>query len=383
MPSSEMRPKVLICAKGYPPDVGGVQTYSEYVARAYLKRGIEPVVVSMRPGDRGWQSLTYPEGTVRLWNVGSGRQSALLLRMVGAVRRILASEHFAFVHPTTWRPALAVAPFRGHTPMVLSVHGQEVLTTPVYLRAAMRRILRTADVVVAVSNPTLAAARGVLPGGGRGDWFAAFNGLSYETEARAHQRGDLPETVQLYSFCRLAERKNISGALRALRLLRDRGINNFEYVIAGSGPLKAAIAAEIEVLALGDLVTMAGYLDENEIAARYGACDVFLHPQTAAAGGGDIEGFGLAIADAMSFGALVLVGKAGGPADFVKDGMNGLVVDGDDVEDIARSLGSVLTDRTRLAQIASDGRTWALANLSWDRHVAAILDHVRQAGAAI
>lgn len=377
--------KVLIVAKGYPPDVGGVQTYSEYVARAYLRAGLEPVVISSRPGPRGWMLLDYPEGQVRLWNVGLGRQSLLFARMVLACRRVLREERFAYVHPTTWRPALAVAPFRGDLPMLLSVHGQEVLSTPRWMGGAMRHILRSADYLVAVSHVTLAAAFSALPDApARGDWFAAFNGLSYEKEAAAYQRpARTSDMVRIYSFCRLAERKNISGALRALRLLRDRGIENFSYVIAGGGPLKAQIAQEIVALGLADKVSMAGYIDEAEIPERYRQCDLFLHPQTAPVGGSDLEGFGLAIADAMSFGALVVVGKDGGPADFVKDGSNGRVVDGEDVESIAAALQQMLTDPSRLDALAASGRSWALQNLSWDRHVATILAHVQGHGAAV
>lgn len=376
--------QILICAKGWPPDVGGVQTYSEFVARAYLKAGFSPVAISSRPGARGWITVDYPEGTLRLWNVGTGRQVKLFGRMLMAARRTLACEDFLFVHPTTWRPALTLVPFRARLPMVLSVHGQEVLSTPAGLVGAMRHVLRSAQIVVAVSGSTLAAARTALPEGGRGDWFAAFNGLSYAPEAKVFSRPEKPdETIRIYSFCRLAERKNISGGLRALSLLRDRGIANFRYTIAGSGPLKAAIAAEIQALGLSDLVTMTGYLQEDEIADRYKDCDIFLHPQTAPADGNDLEGFGLAIADAMSFGALALVGKAGGPADFVRDDVNGLVVDGEDIDQIALALAGVLTDPNRLARIAAEGRRWALENLSWDQHVATILEHLAAAGASL
>jgi phosphatidylinositol alpha-1,6-mannosyltransferase len=375
---------VLICAKGYPPDVGGVQTYSEYVARAYLKSGLQPIIVSSRPGPRGWTDLAYPEGRARLWNVGSGKQALLFLRMLVACRRILRDESVAFVHPTTWRPALAVAPFRGANKMLLTVHGQEVLGPPTYLARPMRRMLRAADAVVAVSRPTLAAARSALPGENpRGDWFASFNGLSYETEARAFERPQREgNCVRLYTFCRLAERKNVSGALAALKIVRDRGIDNFRYTIAGSGPLKQRIAEEIVALGLSERVEMTGYIDEVEIPDRYRNCDVFLHPQTAP-GGTDLEGFGLAIADAMSFGALAIVGQAGGPADFVRDHENGRIVDGERVETIATALADALTDRTRSDSLAASGRAWALENLSWDRHIADILSHMQALGAAL
>lgn len=372
--------QILICAKGYPPDVGGVQTYSEYVARAYLKAGFGVTVISSRPGNPGWDQIAYPEGEVRFCNVGTGKQHWLFLRMLREARALMAREQFAFVHPTTWRPALALAPWRGNTPMVLSVHGQEVLGMPSWLAVPMRRMLRSADLVVAVSRPTLAAARGVLGNDmPKGDWFHAHNGLSYEERARAFERpsrrDDAP--VRIYSFCRLAERKNITGALRALKMAGERGATNFHYTIAGGGPMTGEIAALITELGLTDHVTMAGYIDESEIATRYEECDIFLHPQTAPQNGTDLEGFGLAIADAMSFGALAIVGRDGGPSDFVTHGDNGIVVDGTNIPEIADALITVLNDAEKLRALARSGRQWALHNLSWDRHVRTILDHAQ------
>lgn len=370
--------KILMCAIGWPPHVGGVQAYSEFVARAYLSAGFELTVIASRPGPRGWVDLQFPEGALRLWNVGEGRQATLFARMLMAARRIFAAERFDLVHPTTWRAALALTPFRKSSPLAVTVHGREVLIVPFWLRAMMRRTLRSAQVVAAVSNTTLAALKAAVPPAPDNDWIAAFNGISYRAEALAHVREETQTgPIRLYSFCRLEERKNIIGALRAMRLLKDRGFSNFFYTIAGGGPLTSAIGAEIEALGLSDHVTMAGYIDEAEITARYAACDVFVHPQIAAAGGADIEGFGLVIADAMAFGALALVGEAGGPADFVKHNVNGLVVDGEDIEQIARALESVLTDRARLARLAAEGRRWALETLSWDRHVSAILHQVK------
>lgn len=375
--------KILMCAKGYPPDVGGVQTYSEYVARAYLKAGMDVTIISSRPGKPGLEQLNYPEGRLRLFNVGEGKQHRLFARMLIQARALLAKERFDFVHPTTWRPALALAPWRGHVPMVLSVHGQEVLGMPTYLAVPMRYILRTTRLLVAVSRPTLQAARSALAGQtASGDWFHSHNGLSYEQEARDFLRPgrDPAAPVRIYSFCRLAERKNITGALRALRIVRDRGIDNFRYVIAGGGPMKAEIAALVTKLGLDDLVTMAGYIDESEIASRYQSSDIFLHPQTAPKDGADLEGFGLAIADAMSFGALAIVGSAGGPADFVTTEQNGIVVDGEDDKAIADAIYGVLTDEARLNHLATAGRHWTLQHLSWDHHVADILAHARTAG---
>jgi phosphatidylinositol alpha-1,6-mannosyltransferase len=371
--------KVLIVAKAYPPDVGGVESYSEFVSRAYLARGITPLVVSSWNGPRGWVERQYPEGSIQVLNVGPGQQTTVFARLVLACMRVLSAHRFAWAHATTWRPALALLPFKGRLPLVLSVHGQEVSRCPKLQKWAMRQVLCTTDLLIAVSHATMTITRQALGSSKpKGQWEVGFNGLSFPDEARRFTRvhSITGKTLQILTFCRLAERKNIQGCLAAIALLRDSGIRNFTYTIAGTGPLKENLLAQIKTLKLQDLVQMTGYVPESEIPDLYRHADIFLHPQTTAGTGVDIEGFGLAIADSMSFGAAVVVGKDGGPADFVKNGDRGIVIDGDDVSEIAAALRSLLTNPELLSSLAESGRTWTLENLSWDYHVAKIIQKV-------
>jgi glycosyltransferase involved in cell wall biosynthesis len=249
----------------------------------------------------------------------------------------------------------------------------------------MQQVLKSVDCLIAVSNSTmqitLKTLDSVTPSG---EWSVNFNGLSYRNEALRFERRerDGVAPVRILSFCRLAERKNIKGCLEALAILRDAGIQNFEYKIAGTGPLKNQIAKQIDALGLGAQVQMTGYVRDEDIPDLYRNSDIFLHPQTAADTGRDLEGFGLAIADAISFGVAAIVGKDGGPADFVKHSEYGLVVDGNQPREIASGLRLLLTNPALRDQIARKGREWCLGNLSWDRHVAQILVSLRFESAA-
>lgn len=365
---------VLLCAKGYPPDIGGVQAYSEHVARAYLAQGIVPMILTSRPGPRGWLDMDYPEGRARLFNVGEGSQVRIFLRLLRAGWRIARSTPFDFFHATTWRAAAAIAPWRAGRPLAITVHGREVLDVPHLLVGVMRGLLRRADAVIAVSRITLSGVRQAMAGQtGGGRWIASFNGLSYPEESAGFRRSPPGPILHLYTFCRLIERKNIAGALHALHRLRQRGIDNFDYVISGDGPARPGIERLIAELDLSDRVSLTGYIPAGEIPEAYRRADIFLHPQTAPDGGRDVEGFGLVIADAMSFGALAIAGTAGGPADFIADGRTGILVDGEDVAAIAAAIARAFTDAAACAAIAEQGRIWCGANLSWNRHVADVL----------
>jgi len=370
-------PRILVCAKAFPPAIGGVETYSEHVARAYAGCGCSPLVLTAFEGPLGWQERHYKEGIVRIFNVGVGTQPMVFARMLRHARHILRTEQFDFLHATTWRPALALLPWRNRKPLVITVHGREVLIVPKPLKPLMTLALRSAQMVVAVSRATKSAAAQALSGAVNTEgWTVAFNGISYRIEAEASpERLPAKERI-IYSFCRLEERKNIHRAVRALSILKQRGIGGFRYLIAGRGPEYNRVAQLIEEFSLDDTVKMLGYLDDDEIVDRYREADIFLHPQTAAKDGKDIEGFGLVIADAMSFGAAAIVGSAGGPADFVRDGTTGLVVDGEEADEIADALARLLLTPNLLAAIQREGRAWVLNKLSWDTHVTTILDGI-------
>lgn len=381
MSEARVPQRVLVVAKAYPPEVGGVESYSEHVARAYLARGLEPIVVTSWKGALGWHDIRYPEGVIRILNVGASSQPIVFIRLFLVCTYIRLMQKFDFIHATTWRPALAVMPFRALTPIVLTVHGQEVFTCPKVQRFAMNWVLGKADLIITVSDSILKIAKEVVAKANvRGEWRVCYNGLSYLDEARNHVRPVQPpdETIQILSFCRLVERKNIAGCLVALAQLRDVGVTNFSYTIAGTGPLELDIKAQIRALGLQGVVKMTGYVKEHDIINLYRDADIFLHPQVSTREGRDLEGFGLVIADAMSFGAAVIVGKEGGPADFVAHGERGLVVDGGDFDAVAVAVDLLLLQPELRQRLAQEGRNWCLANLSWDRHVGQILESLNE-----
>lgn len=377
-------PTVLLIAKAFPPTVGGVESYSELIARAYVRQGVTPTVITSWDGMRGWHDRSYPEGKIRIYNVGMHRQPVVFAKMIAAIGRLRFRQRFDFIHATTWRPALALLPWLWPQPKVLTIHGQEVLNFPLVLKRGMIKVMRDFDLIHTVSHSTMQAAKGALEGAHpKGVWEVNFNGLSFPSEAAAFDRPlrNRNAVVRILSFARLAQRKNIDGCLRALALLRNEGIDNFYYTIAGTGPLRDEIAQLIVTLGLQDYVTMKGYVEDSEIPDLYRNADVFLHPQTASENKRDLEGFGLAIADSISFGCAAIVGEAGGPADFVKHGERGLVVDGYDDGAIADALRQMLTDPLKRNDLANTGRSWCLEHLSWDRHIKQVIDSIDALGA--
>ena len=102
------------------------------------------------------------------------------------------------------------------------------------------------------------------------------------------------------------------------------------------------LKAEITALGLKDQVIMAGL--QRNIPEWVQAMDVFVHAS-------DNEPFGIVIIEAMALGKPVIAGSAGGPTEFITDGMNGLLTTYGDAEQLAIAILRYL-DEQEFAQSA-------------------------------
>ena len=77
---------------------------------------------------------------------------------------------------------------------------------------------------------------------------------------------------------------------------------------------------------------------------------------------------GFGVADAMAEGLLCIVGREGGPAELIRDGETGFVVDGRSKDAIARALDAALRHPALRTAMGLRARQWVVGNLSWRRH---------------
>ncbi|MEX0426793.1 glycosyltransferase family 4 protein [Nocardioides sp. DS6] len=359
---------VVVLAKAFPPVLGGVETYSEQVVRAYLRAGCGVVVLTQTEGNSGWGTRSTPDGAFRLWNAGPGGQVTVFRRMLReACSAAKACDGVIGVHSTTWRVGVVADMVFRTVPRVVTVHGREVLNFPPGARPLMRRVFRRAATVLAVSAETRAVALAAVRPKDSARWQVAHNGLTDALRAENSMRTAHDGPVRLLSLCRLVARKNVRNAVEAVASLDEAVRKSIDFRIAGKGPEVETIQHTIDRNGLGGQVRMLGFMADEEVPDLYDWADIFVHPHSHE--GADFEGFGIAIADAMAHGCAVIAGRDGGPRDFVFDGETGFLVDGDDVHSIADAIRRMVVDNETRGRIASKGREHALANFSWDLHV--------------
>ncbi|MEM9768237.1 MAG: glycosyltransferase, partial [Cyanobacteria bacterium P01_D01_bin.71] len=129
-------------------------------------------------------------------------------------------------------------------------------------------------------------------------------------------------------------------------------------IIAGDGPERDRLQAQVHQRGLSDVVTLPGHLPRAEMEQRFNQAWVQVVPSRWA------EPFGMVAAEAMMRGTAVIASAAGGLMEVVQNGQTGLLVPPEAVDALAQALLTLLSDRPLAERMGQAGRTVAQANFS-------------------
>ena len=144
-----------------------------------------------------------------------------------------------------------------------------------------------------------------------------------------------------------------SVVLQALPSILQRHAD-IHYLVVGDGLYRTALESIARDVGVSRHVTFVGEVADEEIAEHYGLCDIFVLPNQETTDG-DTEGFGLVFLETNACGKPIIAGRDGGVADAVRDGYNGLTVDGDDVSAISAAVLLLLGNPSLYARLKKGG----------------------------
>lgn len=370
----------LLIARDFPPDVGGVQTVLDQLARRWP--GHLTVIAGEESG-AATHDAAYPRPIHRIRRFDAWpRPIALLLRqlaVLATVIRLSRREKFdrvlcgyiAFAGPTAWLWSRATG-----RPYVVLTYGNDLLRldkSPA--RAVWRRLLTDAQVVSTIADIFTDYVRRFAPGAKP---VKIPMGCIFE-------RADAPPLPEpfhgvpltgkrvLLSVGRLVTRKGHDMALRALPILRTT-YDDLVYVIVGDGPDRARLESLADELRVSDMVVFAGRASARELAALYAAASVFVMPSRQI--GEDVEGFGLVFLEAGYHRVPVVGGNSGGIPEAVREGENGLLADPADPTDIAAKVARLLDDPALASRMGDAGRRLATEHFTFARMVGTLVEAV-------
>ncbi|MCK4323005.1 MAG: glycosyltransferase family 4 protein, partial [Armatimonadetes bacterium] len=169
------------------------------------------------------------------------------------------------------------------------------------------------------------------------------------------------ESPTILCVSNLEERKGQEYLLRAVALLREQ---EFSLMLVGSERAReAAYAAKLrdvtKTLDLTDKVRFVGRLEGKDLAAAYRQADVFVFPSL-------MEGYGLVLLEAMSFGLPVVTTRVGGIPEIVSDGVEGILVPPRDENALADAIAELLACPAKRREMGEKGMARARQQPSWD-----------------
>ena len=191
---------------------------------------------------------------------------------------------------------------------------------------------------------------------GRGVDLSQFNPSRRRDELRTAM--GLEGMFTFLHVGRLAAEKDVGRILDAFRALREGAPElPVRLVVAGRGPAEAELRRRAP-----DGVIFTGVLDRRgALPALYASCDSFVFASTT-------ETLGLVVLEAMASGLPVIAIPAGGVADHLRDGDNGLAVPEGDTAAMARAMRAVATD-ARLREDLALGARLTAAERDWQHEL--------------
>lgn len=328
---------------------GGAERQLVTLARALALRGHDCTIAALFPGSDLANHL--PESGIRFHELGVGFQrdfAGAAARVALLVRRgrfdVVQAHLLTSCIASGLSRVLAAGP-----PRVAVLHNLDYEIYPArnLRQKALRRLHRFAlrrltDGVVAVSEsvarhyrtemgiPRITAIPNSIELGGPPESFLAGR----ENLRRELGVGD--GTALLVYSARMVKQKGHVLLLRALEILRRRGIAP-KLLLVGSGPLENEIKSAVRNTRLDSQVIMTGNLAYADALRHVAAADLFVSPSS-------LEGFGLAIAEAMALGVPVVAVAVGSVPEVVEDGVSGLLAPPNGPEPLADALARAWAD---------------------------------------
>ncbi len=233
-------------------------------------------------------------------------------------------------------------PFRKVCPTVVTIHDIIHLLFPsflpskkalLYSHVMMRNAVHNSDKIIAVSECSKRDILRQYPKLASNKVDVIYNGV--ENVGKPRKRACYSKTGYILYVGSLKPHKNLSTIIKALGILRNRGIKK-RLLIVGEGPENyPELIEEIKKNHIEENIKWLRYKTDRELTEIYRNAALFVFPSI-------YEGFGLPPLEAMSYGIPVLASSSSSLPEVV--GKAGVLVDPLSPEDWAEGILRILSD---------------------------------------
>ena len=337
--------KILLLTPDYPPNRGGV---ANYLWNIYSRLPRESVVVlSEKLSGKIWP-----------------RWLPAYFEAVKTIRaEKIESVHISHILPMGYVVWMIKKVFG--IPYVVYLHGMDILLAQKswWKKMWAKKILLEADLVIANSEFTRKEAQKIVDR--KIEIVYPCPNISASPEI-THDKTNI-----ILSVGRLVARKGFDKVIEAMpKVLRE--IPEAKYFIVGGGPDAERLKSLTKNLQLDDKVIFYDNVVDGQLPDLYRQCDIFVMPCRQI--GADVEGFGIVYLEAALFGKPSVAGRSGGVPEAVLDGKTGIVVNPDNVDEIAAAIIKLLKDDNFRRQLGEAAKNRVQNEFTWEKQIEKIIN---------
>jgi glycogen synthase len=380
--TAEAPRRILMLSWEYPPVmVGGLGRHVHALATSLAAAGHEVTVVTRHaPGAaleeyaEGVRIIRAPEDAPKFPLATSSLLAwtmAFNHTLTRAALRAAQSAEYDVIHAHDWLVTHTAVTLKEHLdlPLVATIHATEAGRHQGWLPEEMNRTIHSVEWWLAAEADRLivcsdymrwevtrlfdvpAERLQVVPNGVEPHRFQA------EPEMVASVREMLAGDGPLLTFAgRLVYEKGVQDLIASLPILR-RKHPKLRVVIAGDGPYRAELEAEIDRHGVRSLVNLPGFLNE-QLPAVMAASDCFAVPSI-------YEPFGMVALEGAAAGAPLAVAATGGLAEIVQPGVTGMTFPAKDPGALAHAVDTLLADGEKARTMAQRARHLVQETYNW------------------
>ena len=173
------------------------------------------------------------------------------------------------------------------------------------------------------------------------------------------------------SVSRLVRWKAIHQIIKAMPIIVSK-VPDARYVVIGSGKYEPHLRQLAASVSAKDSITFLGPLTGDEKFECFDRCDVFALTS-------EREGFGIVYMEAMAFGKPVVGGSLGGASEAIIHEEDGLLVDPNNIKEIADAIIFFLKNPDEAYKFGENGRGKVETELNWQASAAKLLSLIHNA----
>jgi glycosyltransferase involved in cell wall biosynthesis len=194
------------------------------------------------------------------------------------------------------------------------------------------------------------------------NWKVITSGVDTEllekaTGASIREQYKLKDKFVLLQVGNIELNKRQTDSLKALKILSEK-YDNITLMFDGGGRTDEIVKLS-KKLGIQDKVVFRRSSNDKELAEVYAACDVFLFPAQIT--------WGLAVVEAMVAAKPVIVSVKCGVSEIIQNGVNGVTVEHQKPEEIAKHVENLISDSSLRRTIGKNAYNFVKENVSWQK----------------